>query len=412
MSSELAQAEHEHAGPEEKIHLFVENVETSESVVAVRWCFCKSVKEELAREKVNNPFLLLIVTYNGREIERKCVPLEQEMEYIWFQRSDSHKIFAAIIWPLTNNDGTFSYNAYDGIFGKDTHKPEQYKRKLVDSFGRKLGADFHSFVAYYLKGVFGETMIEIVIPEGVFAKEPSKWIWSWVNLLHETLPRDECQFRRRFLYAFSLKPFFVSFLILTICAFRACLAFIFILYGMRKITFSPVVHPFDEPARFMWDEFGNRNSGSVFLSTKEGNRCWFCFVSFMPIVWLPLMGIGFLLSAFLLSEPTIKDFLMVPVCAVFGPFIVLLLGELVIRFLECIVRPIIGERMNPWEREERKRAQKEQKWQVQFDSKFSGLVCRGEPVEAKLRALPKKSRTIYLRYRGLKARVCRPFARR
>lgn len=59
-------------------------------------------------------------------------------------------------------------------------------------------------------GVVATTVVEFVVPAGLFAKWPktklAKAVWRWVNLWRKEEPRDECQYGKRELFAFTLKP--------------------------------------------------------------------------------------------------------------------------------------------------------------------------------------------------------------
>ncbi|MDE2188469.1 MAG: hypothetical protein KGJ35_01930 [Patescibacteria group bacterium] len=59
--------------------------------------------------------------------------------------------------------------------------------------------------------VVGATIKEIDVPQELFAhRTQSKFgtmVWKWTNLWHEIAPRDQCQYRRRLIFAFTLQPF-------------------------------------------------------------------------------------------------------------------------------------------------------------------------------------------------------------
>ncbi len=56
---------------------------------------------------------------------------------------------------------------------------------------------------------------EFTVPEELFAKRPSTktggWIWNWANEWYKKDPIDECAYRKRKIFAFTLKPLLVLF---------------------------------------------------------------------------------------------------------------------------------------------------------------------------------------------------------
>lgn len=63
----------------------------------------------------------------------------------------------------------------------------------------------------YSLPIVAAQIVEFRIPEqGLFAERPRGWfgqfVWDWVNRWFDYPPRDECQFRRRMIFAFTLQP--------------------------------------------------------------------------------------------------------------------------------------------------------------------------------------------------------------
>ncbi|MDP3800332.1 MAG: hypothetical protein Q8Q90_02805 [bacterium] len=64
--------------------------------------------------------------------------------------------------------------------------------------------------------VVAATVVEFRVPEELFAEKPRtrfrNAVWSWVNLWMDGLPKDECDYRKRKIFAFTLQPiiFFIG----------------------------------------------------------------------------------------------------------------------------------------------------------------------------------------------------------
>lgn len=61
-----------------------------------------------------------------------------------------------------------------------------------------------------MKSIMGSTVEEFEVPEELFGKKPKtklgKLMWKWANLWFKKNPRDECEYRKRKIIAFTLQP--------------------------------------------------------------------------------------------------------------------------------------------------------------------------------------------------------------
>ena len=61
-----------------------------------------------------------------------------------------------------------------------------------------------------MKSIMGSTVEEFEVPEELFAKKPKtkpgKLMWKWANLWFKKNPRDECEYRKRKIIAFTIQP--------------------------------------------------------------------------------------------------------------------------------------------------------------------------------------------------------------
>ena len=104
------------------------------------------------------------------------------------------------------------------VFAENDNK----MKKVIDGFLAGEGTHYESSIPWskvedgsYVRewsclGVLATAIVEFVVPEALFAKKPEtrfqKAIWKWANLWYDKSPRDECEYRKRKILAFTLKP--------------------------------------------------------------------------------------------------------------------------------------------------------------------------------------------------------------
>lgn len=209
---------------------------------------------------------------------------------------------------------------------------------------------------------FGCSLAFLEVPDGVFAKKP--WDYPWLTLLLGT-PRDQCHLRgRRRLFAYTLQPFIVAFL-----------AVLFVLVA----------------------------------SVEVGARCLF-----LGSVWI--LGFWSADRSHLFNVDQ-KDVQIRP--SFYGENVYRKLLLKGMRWLSSQI-PIfrkLEHKYSEWQqRQEMVRtqeselvhAQRMERNQVTCDMLQAGLTCSDDP-QTEVVIHPGR-KTIALRWRALKAQVCRPFA--
>ncbi|MCK5020146.1 MAG: hypothetical protein KAS32_24120 [Candidatus Peribacteraceae bacterium] len=188
---------------ESQLELIVgeKNGEIFSGDVAVRWCLKPELIQEMDKEGITDPHILLITNYQydrWTALEhRHLVPLSQMMTYVRFSKAGKSSIHAYVI-----NGGK--------------HKN---RRKMKSNLLGKTGGEYDTTLLYDNESqakisinesrYIGYTQIDLTIPEGVFGKEPGPRLKWFVNHWHSNEKvQDECEFRRRMVLAFTLKwPF-------------------------------------------------------------------------------------------------------------------------------------------------------------------------------------------------------------
>lgn len=179
--------------------------EMDSATIPIQWFFSDEIIEK-------NPRYVLIIEQDKRETEdgnRSCngrryvCKVSDGVTFIPFFSPGYHRITIL-------------------VFGKTDVWSEDYLKRVPALFSER-----DKFRPFYFRGVFFDetkdcltclhypygattgTVIEIEIPEELFAKKPKKGlakaVWKWTNWLYETEPINECHYRRRKMLAFTLQ---------------------------------------------------------------------------------------------------------------------------------------------------------------------------------------------------------------
>lgn len=222
--------------------------------VPVRWCLTPEYVKELDEQGIVDPHILLVSTHfnekisDTTEMQRQLVPVGELMTYVRFTRSGKMALHGWIV---------------DGAYGrKDLHKRWITKidgHYATDLFYTNTG-EAHDLIQ--MERAVAYTSTDVIIPAGVFGKEPRPAIKWYVNMWHGSRIVDECHFRRRMVLAFTLKwiPFFLWTTILV--AVRVLVAAGFTMAGWRtkthwKYVLRPYKYPFEmvvDPDDLCWED--------------------------------------------------------------------------------------------------------------------------------------------------------------
>ncbi|MEK7565239.1 MAG: hypothetical protein AAB501_03320 [Patescibacteria group bacterium] len=137
--------------------------------------------------------------------------------------------------------------------------------------------------------VIAATVVDFVVPEQLFAEKPrnrfENAIWSWVNLWFDGEPNDECDYRRRKIFAFTLQPiiFLVASAIYASIVFLGSLAVFFCGYRPKNILQEVWLALKLDRSEFDMCEYGNQYR--VWEMGLHGH-----VVSRMPVTGIELLG--------------------------------------------------------------------------------------------------------------------------
>lgn len=374
-----------------KLIVDVKRGEVQSATVPVRWCVDKATLDELKKMDVVEPYLLLVTVFGGREMSRQLAPLSQLMDFVALRHSGINTIYATIVFPVNKQKSESGYDALWRMFLK--RKGGTYDTDLVGSDGK-----FIKEIVCWRKNTWNLEFAEVVVivPGQFFAKEPAKWERRWVNLWFEDdRVRDQCQFRRRRILAYTIQPLAV--LVWIIVRFLVGLGGMILFFGFfgdinKRLNLKPFIHPWSSSIAEVWDNSGKSLFNSVFL--------W----PFSPLVfWTMLI---FTIICIGLTKTSISFWEAIGIAAICQLSLIstyyffMVLGAAILWIFGWTIDQVTDKLLFVDE--------KPQKVRQRVIENEGWLLCERD-LTPSVEALPTQKRTVYLRYMDLKAKVCRPF---
>lgn len=408
--------------------LYFDTTDQVSPMAPVRWCITPEEREQILLLGIKKAFLLLTVFRDGQEALRKVVPLEQEMEYLQFDATGTHTVHCAIVG--ISDEETSQHTLLKRLLLRERYRG-QYQLNFCDGENKvrldtkwirgglasvAVSLKQYDFETYRVSAIAGESA-DIVVASGFFAKEPAKWEKWWVNLWFQYEPRDQCQFRKRRILAYTIQPPAVLVYAMFTGLFRSLWALFLVFIGMRSVKLSPIFHPFSSATKAVYDVSTHKHS-NFFFTDAAGKRRSMVFLLVHPIV-LALGGTGiYWLSRYELWDDLLRVALALGI-VILGMAIVGGIGYLVVhRFGKSLSNRIeagfgaLADKAESWlkKRQENARVERFETAKRTVEA-YTTLVCDGVPLKPSLQELPPERRTFHLRFMDFKARVCKPFAK-
>ena len=384
------------------------------------------------------PFMLVVVSEKillwsddpssiaFERVSFQFIRLDQGWGRVIFPHPGIFKISATIVCDKDENEGQTRQQIFQWLEKKLKERlPYKFDGSIV-GYCRVIRPSFQSF----------EQLIEVVVADDVFAKEPPAWLGWWINLWYTTKPADECELRRRAINAFTLKPPAVLFFAVFAFAIKIMGLLVLLVFGWRHLTLRPFrqILEWSDLSEFNTErcrhDFGDGDFyGCWWVTDKNGEkqpRWWRYFTA--PWVWLlaALPAVAWLMFPFQGEVSWDSDSVIYlwpcqyVMTAVFSlPVVLFLVLEARYYFKNWRTRnesPAQVEGMNPTEVEEAAKQAKKNaeaaRLNTFYEKRLVPLIgVASEPRQAKLAAVPRSHRTISLYCGELKSRVCRPFRR-
>ncbi len=442
-----------------KLHVNETTITTGTAIIS--WCIGKDTLEHLSQQRAVEPHLLIITMpqvkkqgdyVNHQHEERRLLPLGNLLTYMPLKHVGRLRIFARLVWideyekrpverlfdrylnendrgrnskygnQLLTSDGAefidnSSYEEEEQLRDPYITLSKRERRRLEGQLKEKKAAQAH------IQNLIS-TSIDIDVPEGCFAKEPPAWMQKWVNLHFGWAgqPYDECEFRKRAIYAVLLQPFVVA--VNYVCRVAATIGMLSV--GMRDINFRPLRDVLDTSISDIW--FGADRS-IFYPNWNDEKHLWGLSNKFLPLYFIPyafsplallVIGAGWYLYtrnmqlAFTRTGMTLAGWTLgitIVLLCIFGVVGIWMKIVEAWRDREREADNRKYEERRQREREERRIREEELAKPFYLrDSELAVLTCDQAFPRTKLADLPKERQTIYLRFLDLKVKVCRPFA--
>lgn len=351
--------------------LHVANPDVTGGSIAVSWCLDKETIEVLNKNKIIDPVVVLVVipddnNYNRGKESRTVVSLKDLMAYVSFHTVGKNKIYGFI--------GTMSLKET-----KDTYL-SKFAGRYVYEILNYSGDNYTSFPMFgggcdsYIKA---EPLL-VEVPAESFAKEPPKWEKEWVNHFYRFKPLDQCDFRKRRIFAYTVQPLIMLFNILL----RLLITIVALLIGTRDFSYKPLLHPLTYDLASAFEILGG---GTYFIGTGRNK-----FLNYARLILAP----PFLILVGLLFK-FVKIYLFLGVMLGISLFISGTIALVIFYKFFSNIRSNKKIEEDPWYADE-----KEMKL----------IICDGSQKPKRVTDLPSNHRTLKLRFHDLKSRVCRPFS--
>ncbi len=248
--------------------------------------------------------------------------------------------------------------------------------------------------------------------------------WGWKK------PKNQCEWRPRKIFAFSLQPFLVFGFYLPVRTCYAVFKTIFCLligFYPNKIGWKAIIHPFNMDCSDIADKEDLKDGRNYWWITKsdrkERSRLEKIFMS--PITAYSL-AIVFLIAVALnlFYFASIIRFLEWDVLLACLLFSVLAMGSVLVLYwismfiLDCFFSKILEKRAQElrdrkWAAEEERIKEEKRLFQSSlsffYEQRLQPLACTQRPREATLASLPESHRTMWLRFMDIKVKACKPF---
>lgn len=373
------------------LELHVANTDVTTGSISVGWCVSLETIKILAENGWKNPAIVIVTApqtknsggknYNSSREKRFVFPMKDLVGYVHFLTAGHNNIWGFIAQDVKTAKDKFL-----------DHNGLHYNTQLLDCNGEEWTYYLKSFLSnpyttldhdHEIKTLLTKEPVNVFVPNEVFAPEPAAWEKAWVNhLFPVTKVADQCEFRRRRLFAYTIQPILMGFNWL----FRFLALVISSLFAARTWNLDGVLHPLNESFSDAMDVL-DLSEGSYCIGQGKDKIRNYATLPFMPILLIAY----FLVWKFHAVSGASMVVLSVMSLGAFTGAVVYLIG----RFFD----------------HRNKVAEKAPAWYMNQDE-LPYITCSVDgPKATTVSQLPASKRTIGLRFAELKNKVCKPFSR-
>lgn len=230
-------------------------------------------------------------------------------------------------------------------------------------------------------------MLLVSVPKEVFAAEPPAWEKTWVNHYYSERPFDQCEYRGRRLYSYTIKP-----ILFALEIFVRVLVLLFgVLCGARGSNIKYIIHPIMYTFTNTID--GIFENGIIFIgnakiqNTDESLNIKNIITNYGRIIFMPMLWVVIIL---LHKAHCLLGFIAV-ISVIVSLFLIFFGGMFFTHSFHYK-----NENQAAWYLDK---------------SEEEMIICNPNRKITSLQDLPKQKKTIKLRFLDFKSKVCRPFSR-
>jgi hypothetical protein len=321
------------------------------------------------------------------------------MAYVTFYRNGKNRILALVTdrkgdiekWMLRNKEERGGWHYQAMAFPTPWDGKDDVCKYLLAHRWEMIAAESGQDAIY--------SYLDIDLPSDCFAKEPSEFEKTWVNFFFRNKAVDQCEFRRRRILAYTVQPIAFVIAVALYIVVTACIQIFNLMIGKWTVWTN----------YFSSDSVIDRRID--FLIVKKLDPLQWILV---PVPWM-------MVGVFLLSRIKCLHFFNWLWC-IPAYLLIIPIGFWLLVFL------IVGvDKLNKWsenrrpriideKRAARQKAEDELLTRMEIIRKaelasLDLILCSSGKKITRINDLPRSKRTIKLRFQGLKAMVCKPFAR-
>lgn len=348
--------------------LFNKKQAGSGAVLFLQWCLAPQVIQFLKENKVADAKVFITVQNpHGRET-RYTASLASPQEFLEFHCPGKHEISGAVIW------GDHLNRASKYFLEKSERRHYQWSlEKSVSNNGCES---------------FGKAEMSVEVPSGFFAKEMSPFMSWYVNLSFGEPSWDECETRRRKLFAFTAQT--VALAVWIPYTFMMRLIFVLFVWGVllrKDVPWEAVVRP------FFYDTRDIVNRSEMRWEEEPVKR-----LILVPSNQIIMIVVSIVISSIIVDWTEISFLVLPIVYAIVVIFLVALNSSWLEKWFEVDFKRYMVER------EERLRAEA-------LNRSYHELLCTTAPADGTLRLKRRGFKNnVVLAFQDFKSRVCRPTA--
>ncbi len=378
------------------LELHVEDTTVNSSRIAIGWCISKELGEKILTSQKEANLLIIAHSENGSGETRKVVPLSDMLTYLDFKVPGKNKILTKVfigakLSRLKDVFLTKDYSSYaTDVYGYDG-KPRDFEHLFPNPEHVNLP----------------NAELEVIVPSEVFAKEPPAWEKKWVNRLFRSKAFDQCNFRRRRIFAYTIQPILFISAFIVHALFTTVLRLLTVTHVNNRWMKDPFVTPDNDVSEEeSYVRIIPKVIRTLFVQRLSINKSLLVFpcIALTPLFLLISSSIMHFNHVFHYSW--LKALLLAPVVNLaivgVGLLLTIIVGGIVwllsdFRWMKLIINTVDKLLSSP------------PKYDYLDAETIDSLTCTGNP-KLTIAQLPKKARTIRLRFEAFKTKVCRPFA--